>query len=241
MKEAGIQSYELKHVIGSSVSGTAAPPVAASSSRPERRWEDDMKQFVTFAQMKAYIQPRNHLKNWQVWAHWENLPKESDCSYQEAATSSHTLPKQSDYSSQEAATSSHNLPKQSHNSFQEPATSSLPELRWDCVTERWVALSEIKARVQGDDQVLNYWDTLPKLSDYSYQQAATSSLSEEVRWDWGMRMWVTFNEMKPCIQYRGFTDDQVLEYWDSLPKLFDCSDQEAPTSCKRAGSSGLQR
>ena len=171
MKQAGIQSYELKHVkhVGSSVSGTAASPVAASSSPPERRWEHDMNQYVTFAQMKAYQQTRHHLRDWQVLEHWDNLPK----AYQEAATSSHTLPKQSNYSSQEAA---------------------------------------------------------------------TSSLSEEVRWDWGMQMWVTFNEWKPCLQCWGFTDDQVLKIWDSLPpKLFDCSDQEDPTRCKRAGSSGLRR
>ena len=170
MKQAGIQSYELKDVkhVGSSVSGTAASPVAASSSRPERRWEHDMNQFVTFAQMKAYQQTRHHLQDWQVLEHWYNLPK----AYQEAATSSHTLPKQSNYSSQEAA---------------------------------------------------------------------TSSLSEEARWDYDMQMWVTFEEMKACIQhYRGFTDDQVLEHWYTLPKESDCSDQEAATSCDQAASSGLQ-
>ena len=95
MKKAGIQSYEWLH-LGSSV-GTAAPPVAASSSRPsaaassslpDLRWEIDMDKWVTFDEMKAYIQPAQQLLDWQVLQYWDTLPKQSDYSDQEAATSS---------------------------------------------------------------------------------------------------------------------------------------------------------
>ena len=87
MKKAGLQSYEWLY-LGSSVGSTAAPPVAASSGLPDLRWEIDMNKWVTFDEMKAYIQPAQQLLDWQVLQYWDTLPKQSDYSDQEAATSS---------------------------------------------------------------------------------------------------------------------------------------------------------
>ena len=76
MQKAGIQSYVWVH-IKSSVGGTAAPPVAASSSLPEEpRWNIDMKRWVTFDEMKAFLQRSQGLRDYQVLLeYWDTLPK----------------------------------------------------------------------------------------------------------------------------------------------------------------------
>ena len=184
MQKAGIQSYEWVHEwvpIKSSVGGTAAPPVAASSSLPEEpRWNIDMKRWVTFDEMKAFLQRSQGLsRDYQVLLeYWDTLPKKYERRWEIDMNNWVTFDQMKAFMQPNQELTDYQvlqywntLPKQSDYSDQAFATSSLPdERRWYPGVNKLVTFEQMKAWIPPtwhftDDDVWQYWYTLPKQSD----------------------------------------------------------------------------